>query len=194
MAYWVFVVFYLSFVNQFAIISRKDKYIKGDDARPSAYSVGHEVKRPNNVEQKSLLQWFNAVNYLSSQLKFKKLNKCIDFPPVPIKKVDGWTDKLRIQVVKKFMRIAGKVWENEVSYARECFHTITSSRFYWEEITTRSNRTKFRLVFPGLSEKVTQLHIRAKTPTSGCKKKVSAITSLILWCFNKTSSQDVWDW
>ena len=49
-------MFYLSFVNQFAIISRKDKYIKGDDARPSAYSVGHEVKRPNNVEQKSLLQ------------------------------------------------------------------------------------------------------------------------------------------
>ena len=27
------------------------------------------------------------------------------------------------------MRIAGKVWENEISYARECFYMITSSRF-----------------------------------------------------------------
>lgn len=66
------VVFYLSFVNQFAIICYEDKYIKGDDARPSLYSVGHEMKRPYNVEQKSLVQWLNAVNYLSSQLKFEK--------------------------------------------------------------------------------------------------------------------------
>ena len=146
------------------------KYSKGDDARPSVYSVRHEMKRPYNVEQKSLGQWFNAANYLSSQLVKSKKNSRTNASICPLSPLKRWNNgriNCGYKLSKSFMRIAWKVWAKEVSYARECFL--------------------------GLSEKATQLQIRPKTPTRVCKKKSSA-TCWILWCSNKTSTQDVWDW